>query len=80
MKTASEANISLEKGGSLGCQTIIGNVGLLDGTGTNVRSATIVIAGDGNERVSATGDALPPAVAAFIHEKGLYGAAARAPL
>ena len=29
---------------------------------------------------AATGDALSPAVAAFIHEKGLYGAAARAPL
>ena len=29
---------------------------------------------------AAIGDALPPAVAAFIQEKGLYGAAARAPL
>jgi len=29
---------------------------------------------------ASTADWLPPAVAAFIHEKGLYGAAARAPL
>ncbi|MDR7193140.1 nicotinate-nucleotide adenylyltransferase [Luteimonas terrae] len=29
---------------------------------------------------ASTADCLPPRVAAFIHEKGLYGAAARAPL